>query len=171
MLLEDVFDGLMWHAHTVLDGTIRVNYYIQELYGDPQIVKDPWVSPLATLTLEGQPQMFLHPAVMKVLELKWNRFGRNGFLAMQLFWTVMLILYLLGFVFYRNDCSTAAITLRFLVGSLSVLILSFYLSFVIRQVRAGQIVEMKFLKFKFRCPRFYAVSQASAIYHVRTAWL
>jgi len=102
MLLEDVFDGLMWHAHTVLDGTIRVNYYIQELYGDPWSNKDPWKSPLATLTLEGEPQMFMHPAIAKVLDLKWNRFGRRGFLAMQLFWTFQLALYATGFVFLRE---------------------------------------------------------------------
>ena len=155
MLLEDVFDGLMWHAHTVMDGTIRVNYYVQELYGDPQLISDPWKTPLAILTLEGEPQMFMHPAVAKVLDLKWNRYGQKGFLAMQLFWTVMLILYTLGFVVYRNDCSTESIALRFFVGGLSIIIICFYISFIVRQFRSNQVIHLKILGRKYPCPRFY----------------
>eukprot|EP00960_Hanusia_phi_P020250 598184-Hanusia_phi.AAC.3 len=34
---------------------IRVNYYIRDLYGDPDLEKDPWNSPLAWLVNLGKP--------------------------------------------------------------------------------------------------------------------
>jgi hypothetical protein len=39
---------------TVENGLVRVNYYIKELYGDPDIQLDAWKHPLAIFALEGR---------------------------------------------------------------------------------------------------------------------
>jgi hypothetical protein len=42
--------------------------------------------------------------VLKVLLIKWRRFGRSGFMAMQMVYTILLILYCVGMVFYKDYC-------------------------------------------------------------------
>lgn len=40
-----------------------------------QEVTDVWTAPLGVLVLAGRPEVFDHPVVEKLLEVKWNRFG------------------------------------------------------------------------------------------------
>lgn len=40
-----------WLGPQVNDGRVRVNYYIQELFSDPQEVDDVWSTPLAIITM------------------------------------------------------------------------------------------------------------------------
>lgn len=66
----------------VNDGRVRVNYYIKELFSDPLEVEDVWETPLAIITMRGTPEMFKHPVLIKVLDVKWA-WMKRGFLLMQ----------------------------------------------------------------------------------------
>jgi hypothetical protein len=59
----------------VQDGRVRVNYYIREMYGIPEQSSDVWNSPLGVLVQAGSPEIFNHPVMEKLLEVKWERFG------------------------------------------------------------------------------------------------
>jgi hypothetical protein len=51
----------VWHAKDVENGSLRVNYYIQELFGDPSKESNVWKSPLAVFVSTGRPDIFEHP--------------------------------------------------------------------------------------------------------------
>eukprot|EP00961_Rhodomonas_salina_P068530 919716-Rhodomonas_salina.2 len=53
-LLDTLFDGLMWHSSAVHQGRLRVNYYIKELYGDPEEEPNVWKSG-KKVTLDPRP--------------------------------------------------------------------------------------------------------------------
>jgi hypothetical protein len=57
----------VWHSALVEAGVIRTNYYLKELYGDPD--EDPWRTTMAVLAREGKPQMFMHPVVEMLIEV------------------------------------------------------------------------------------------------------
>ena len=46
---------------------VRVNYYIREFYGDPEVYTDAWAAPFGVLALNGPTSIFIHPMVNKVL--------------------------------------------------------------------------------------------------------
>ena len=85
-LLHDLLDGMLWHSAFVENGLVRVlllqqqplfeclnrlqvrvNYYIRELYGDPESFHDAWESPFAVLALKGPTELFDHPVIEKVI--------------------------------------------------------------------------------------------------------
>jgi len=84
-LLEELLDGLIWHSASAKEGKVRVNYYVRELYGNPDMFHDASTTPFAILALQGPAELFVHPVVEKVLHLKWTLFARARFLAME-FW-------------------------------------------------------------------------------------
>ena len=45
---------------------VRVNYYVREVYGDPENFHDAWDAPFAVLALQGPTTLFVHPLVEKV---------------------------------------------------------------------------------------------------------
>lgn len=45
---------------------VRVNYYVREVYGDPNDFHDAWDAPFAVLALQGPTKLFVHPVVEKV---------------------------------------------------------------------------------------------------------
>ena len=51
----------MWHSKDVENGSLRVNYYIKEMFGDPNNEPNVWKSPLAILVATGKPEIFEHP--------------------------------------------------------------------------------------------------------------
>ena len=61
-LFRILLDGLLWHSREKLAGRlVRVNYYIKDLYGDPDDHPDPWNSPLAHLVTFADNETFKHP--------------------------------------------------------------------------------------------------------------
>ena len=66
-LLEDLFDGMLWHSAVVEDDLVRVNYYVRELMGGPEAYPDSWDTPFGVLALNGPTGIFEHPLVIKVL--------------------------------------------------------------------------------------------------------
>eukprot|EP00960_Hanusia_phi_P058682 763951-Hanusia_phi.AAC.1 len=134
-----LLDGLMWHSKEKLPGRmvrrelcvharmtvdkVRVNYYIRELYGDPDSYRDPWDSPLACYVNLGtrwqlwlatekksdDNQSFKHPVVRKALELKWHSFGLKIFCLKELAYLVMLIAFMFGHV---EDPTVSSLTIH-----------------------------------------------------------
>jgi len=140
-------------ARQVEGRQVRVNYYVSELFGDPEQSPDVWTSPLAilvaedhstpfrhaqpphaqthTLTLKHTPHTpdtltlhthsthsphthsthtltlshtlshstpFRHPAVRKVLDLKWKKFGLPLFVLSELCFAAVLLLFMITHV-------------------------------------------------------------------------
>jgi hypothetical protein len=81
-LYKPLLDGLLWHSNDKLPGRmVRVNYYVRDIYGDPVDFWDPWHSPLAHFTAFADNDTYMHPAIAKVIQLKWEAFGLKMFLA------------------------------------------------------------------------------------------
>jgi hypothetical protein len=45
---------------------VRVNYYVRELYGDPDAFHDAWAAPFGVLAMMAPTAIFVHPVVEKV---------------------------------------------------------------------------------------------------------
>jgi hypothetical protein len=58
---------------------------------------------------------------MELLKIKWQRFGKFIFIMTQLYFTVILILFNVGFVMYQDSCDSAFINVRLAVGAIAVL--------------------------------------------------
>jgi len=142
-LLDDLFDGMLWHSGTVEEGgRVRVNYYIRELYGDPEVYTDAWDAPLAVLAVNGPSSIFVHPLVRKVLDIKWRRFGLLRFLLLQSWYVLILLVYEVAFVTYdAHVCARA--TLRVAAGALGGITFLAQNMELISQVRSGQVGEIK----------------------------
>jgi hypothetical protein len=48
------------------DCQVRVNYYVRELYGDPDEFHDAWAAPFGVLAMKAPTAIFVHPVVEKV---------------------------------------------------------------------------------------------------------
>ena len=154
-LLEDLFDGMLWHSALVEDDSVRVNYYLRELYGDPEVFPDPWDTPFGVLALQGPTTVFVHPLVTKVLDIKWRRFGMFWFLALEGWYTVVLVTFEIAYVGYeQHDCSHTSF--RVLVGVLAAVTSAGQLWLVIGQVQAGQVgqVQLPFFGWSISLPRW-----------------
>eukprot|EP00960_Hanusia_phi_P027927 747112-Hanusia_phi.AAC.3 len=104
-LVQVLLDGLLWHSKQKYAGRkVKVNYYIRDLYGDPDHSRDPWLSPLAWLVELGDQECFQHPAVRKTFELKWRLFGLRIFFFKELSYMVMLFLFMWGIVADHSGC-------------------------------------------------------------------
>jgi hypothetical protein len=53
----------VWHSKDVENNSLRVNYYIKEIFGDPSTESNVWKMPLAILVATGQPKIFEHPVL------------------------------------------------------------------------------------------------------------
>jgi len=106
MLLKTLMDGLLWHSKEKLPGRmVRVNYYIKDLYGDPDDHVDPWNSPLAHLVTMADNDTFKHPVVTKVLDLKWKTFGLKIFCLKEGWFLLHLVFFMLSHVGDPSGCS------------------------------------------------------------------
>lgn len=159
-LIEDVLDGLLWHSQIVVDGAVRVNYYIKELYGDPDEFQDPWKTPLAILCTKGSPEFFYHPAMKKCLELKWTGFVKKYFVILQGIYAVFLGIFIMGFLEKNKDeaeCTRTAIGLRMTSGSFGCLTVVVMTAIIMSQIRTGQMVKQTFFrKISVHVPRLLA---------------
>jgi len=155
-MLPILFNGLLWHAQNLTDGHLVVNYYIAEMYGDPRLERDTWKSPLGVLCLDGRPEYFQHPVLIKLLDVKFNQFGLRIHLLMQGWYTSLVILYSIGIVSYAEYCDPVYQAFRLItlsVGCLTVAVLSML---ALSQYRSGSMVKEKVMGIKFRLPRFFA---------------
>mmetsp|Transcript_2696 Transcript_2696/g.4349 ORF Transcript_2696/g.4349 Transcript_2696/m.4349 type:complete len:825 (+) Transcript_2696:1622-4096(+) len=140
-LLDALLDGLMWHAEVVEKGKIRVNYYIKELFGDPSQV-GVGESGLAVLGDKGPPEIFEHPVVQKLLELKWHSYGIWAFIACQTVYLLITLSYFVAFVSFRRFCDGWIIP-RLIIGSLSILLLVVMFAFTFYQMRNNHVANIE----------------------------
>ncbi len=101
-------------------------------------VRERRKTPLATFCLDGRPDMFMHPVLNKLLELKWNRFGLGLFLSVQSYFVVLIGLFTAGFLSYPCDCSVGMVAVRLLTGALSATAFLFMSYIALRQAGLGQ---------------------------------
>ena len=141
-LIEKVLDGLMWHASMVVDSKLRVNYYVQEMYGKPEENVDSWTSVLGELVQHGSPDLFNHPVVEMLLDLKWNRFGLMMYVSFQLWYTIMLGLFVAGFAQMADSCKSTAISIRMCAGAMAALTVFVQSVVLFRQIYNGQSMDV-----------------------------
>ena len=96
-LLTTFLDGHMWTSKFLVNGHRRVNYYVQELYGDPKLLQNKNVSstPLGILVRQlpnSEVHIFAHPTIRFITDLKWEQFAKWDFLYLQSLNMAMLIL-------------------------------------------------------------------------------
>jgi hemoglobin-like flavoprotein len=159
LLLETLFSGLMWHSKEVENGSLRVNYYIRELYGDPNKETNVWKQALAVMVTEGSPDMFRHPLSQKLLEVKWSRFGIKCFLGLQAVYVILLILFMIGSVQNYEECSYKP--LRYFVGVASFLLLTAQGFICFRHWRSG-LISKSHLLFGLQVPSWISDTCNSA---------
>mmetsp|Transcript_32343 Transcript_32343/g.82414 ORF Transcript_32343/g.82414 Transcript_32343/m.82414 type:complete len:1373 (-) Transcript_32343:196-4314(-) len=163
-LLDNMLDGLMWHASMVVDSRVRVNYYVREMYGVPNETVDTWESALGELVQHGAPELFNHPVVEMLLGVKWHRFGLMLYMSIQVWYTMMLALFTYGFAQLSDDCSTVATTIRQAVGGMSAATLLVQTLVVAGQARRGQFQSSTIAGIPAKVPRFLANPWNSARY-------
>ena len=72
-----------------MKGHRQVNFYIKELYGDPELVENHnpangSLGYLANHLAESHLGVFAHPVIVFMTDLKWNQFAKRDFLLLQL---------------------------------------------------------------------------------------
>lgn len=142
-LMNDFLDGLIWHSQTVMDGKINVNYYVKDLYGDPEVCQDAWSSPLGILSRSGLPDMFLHPALIMVIELKWQSFASSAFMLIQLLFGLLTVLVVLSQLVWACECGTAYLTLRYVTGAYAILLWLVMTAIIVLQYRTGSTLVLR----------------------------
>jgi hemoglobin len=104
-LLTDLFDGLMWRSRLTENGLRRVNYYIQDIYGDPTMERffDPYHTPLAELGRLHYSELYEHPVPQFIVSIKWEKFARAMFIRSQTLFFFLLILFVVGYSILHYD--------------------------------------------------------------------
>merc|ERR1719402_1001470 len=146
-LLSNVFDGLMWHSRNIIDGHRRVNYYIKDVYGNPEVetYQDSFATPMADLTRLHRSDVFTHPFVLFLLDLKWVQYARNMYLQMQLLYIFTLIFFMLGYVILDVE-TDAAFGCRCVSVFLSAVSLLYYqLWRITLEIRKHQLIHSHFV--------------------------
>lgn len=88
-LIPPLLDGHMWTSRFIEDGKRRVNFYIAELYGNPETtenvkVYNTMLGVFVTRLPLSNISIFAHPVVNYVVEAKWEMFGKRQFAISQL---------------------------------------------------------------------------------------
>ena len=153
-LVETLCDGLLWHSQTVEDGRLRANYYIKDMYSDPNEVEDAWETPLAITCQEGQPDMFSHPVMEKLLQFKWHRFGRSMFIATQVWFLTLLSLYTAAFIEADpKSCTVDMVALKIITGLMAVSTFIFLTYISMSQYWEGSVLDVQVGRFTLSFPR------------------
>mmetsp|Transcript_34262 Transcript_34262/g.84266 ORF Transcript_34262/g.84266 Transcript_34262/m.84266 type:complete len:959 (+) Transcript_34262:1476-4352(+) len=154
IVLQDLFDGLLWHARIVTNGKVRVNYYLREMYGDPREIDDPWEGPMGVMVLHGQPENFMHPAVEKLLTLKFARFGYHMFVALQTWFSMLLAIFTVGVVVNGQSCDHVWTNLRLATAAMAIFTFFLQSTLIVRQLTTKQLLILSFGPIKIPLPRF-----------------
>jgi len=114
---------------------------VRALYGDPYVDALAWSTALAVMCLHAPLSYFLHPAVVKVIQVKWNLFAWRMFMMTEIWYMVNLLFFMIGFIAYGTSCDMA--WMRVASGVISAITFLLQLSVVVRQFRAGQVRKQK----------------------------
>merc|ERR1712096_151368 len=66
-LLLTISDGLVWESMKVEEGRKRVNYFVRDIYGDPEGYPDPYKTPITDLIKFADEVVFSHPLITYLL--------------------------------------------------------------------------------------------------------
>jgi hypothetical protein len=152
-LVETLMDGLLWHSQTVDDGRLRANYYFKDVFSDPQQVPDAWRTPLAVMCQEGQPEMFGHPVIEKLLDCKWERFGKTFFIATQLWFVLLLCIFSVGFLNKPYECEPVKTGFQAASGIVAGVTVLLMTGLLLRQVMLGHVVGISIGRVEIKIPR------------------
>jgi hypothetical protein len=155
-LYKPLLDGLLWHSNDKLPGRmVRVNYYVRDIYGDPVDFWDPWHSPLAHFTAFADNDTYMHPAIAKVIQLKWEAFGLKMFLAKELCFVVTLILFMICHLSDTGGCDEVTHYLLITLTSIAAVNLSCGLFVAASQAYVGKTETVSLLGWEMRVPRTF----------------
>mmetsp|Transcript_44684 Transcript_44684/g.103258 ORF Transcript_44684/g.103258 Transcript_44684/m.103258 type:complete len:1213 (-) Transcript_44684:53-3691(-) len=93
VLLNVLFDGLIWRSRMVEDGRRRVNYYIKYLVVNPENKFDQameWITDL------GDPKIVCHPIIVLLTDLIWSRVAYATFLFGKAWFVLTLIVFIVS---------------------------------------------------------------------------
>lgn len=120
-LLPVLLDGLFWTSSQVLDGHRRVVIFAEHLWGDPRYPSSGasvFETPLAVLASCAQPimdELFLHPVLDILTEIKWRLFACKSFILDSCVFTVLqFILFVIGFLSFGFIPAIAQFVFRIL---------------------------------------------------------
>jgi hypothetical protein len=160
-LIDTLLDGCLWHSKDRSDSRhVKVNYYVADLYGDPERKPDVWTSPLAVFVQESGSETFTHPAVRKVLELKWNAFGLRLFVLSELGAATVLVLFVLTHTqlvageIGDMGCSPMDTTLSIMNAVSAFMLLTYQLCVITMQLVRRKTIPVGFKGMQLTVPRY-----------------
>uniref|UniRef100_A0A0G4HHE4 Globin domain-containing protein n=1 Tax=Chromera velia CCMP2878 TaxID=1169474 RepID=A0A0G4HHE4_9ALVE len=150
-LFVEVLDGHVWCSNRVVRKERRVIYYVKELWGDPYLQNPDgeiffpslFSSLLAHVVRLKSQELASHPVVTFLVKKKWEMFGRNRFVAIQIVNVVQAVGLAVADAVPdpdRNALSRAA--LKFVVFICCILMLCISVGRVCIQVSRGYTVPM-----------------------------
>lgn len=173
-LLLELCDGLVWESMKVEDGRKRVNYFLRDIYGDPENYADAYSVPMQDVIKYADGVVFAHPLVTYLLTLQWELFGQKMFMMYQALWFTGTILFFFGFTVVdrhfdsatgniqgRDDAGFAlrAICTGWCLG----LLFGMQVPRILREIKMNQTVEtviqpsrkVEWLKVTVKIPMFF----------------
>ena len=101
------FDHLVWVSRNNENRMRRVNYYLKNIYGRPDLKRffDPHATPIATLLRLPKIDVFGTPAAQCLIRLKWEAFGEWMYMEGLLPYIAVFFLFLLGHVIFVDPDS------------------------------------------------------------------
>jgi hypothetical protein len=124
------------------------------MYSDPNEVEDAWETPLAITCQEGKPEMFSHPVMEKLLQFKWDRFGRSMFIATQVWFLTLLSLFTAAFIEADpKSCTLDMVVIKILTAIMAVFTFIYLSYLILSQYWSGSVARLDIGRFKFSIPR------------------
>ncbi|CAK9021335.1 Retrovirus-related Pol polyprotein from transposon TNT 1-94 [Durusdinium trenchii] len=101
-LVQTLLDGLIWRSHKTQDGLRPVIYYMEHLLQDMD--ENQMLSrALLSFMHFKDPKVIVHPILMFVLDLLWEKLILRFFVSDQIFRAVNFIIYLFAACFFNTD--------------------------------------------------------------------
>jgi len=103
-LLDALLDGLMWHSPRLPGDKIQVNYYLRHLYGNLEEHSNAFASTLSLMHKKAPVEIFYHPVIRQLLDVKWYSFAVYLFLCEQFWFAFILGWFLVLEIEFSEGC-------------------------------------------------------------------
>lgn len=107
-LLKPLFDGMIWRSHLAHDGFRRGNYHIKHLVADS---KGNFPDAMENLVSLQNPQIALHPLIMRLSDVIWTGVVRSRFLRNNAWLLFTLLLFLISHGMLHGEDSASRSTI------------------------------------------------------------
>eukprot|EP00388_Colpodella_angusta_P001418 GDKJ01004549.1.p1 GENE.GDKJ01004549.1~~GDKJ01004549.1.p1 ORF type:complete len:1634 (-),score=387.99 GDKJ01004549.1:508-4755(-) len=148
-LLPVLLDGLFWTSSQVLDGHRRVVIFGENLWGDPRYASSGnsvFETPMAVLASCTQPiidELFLHPVLDILTEIKWKLFGCRSFIMdICVYVCLQFAFFVLGFMSISFFPSVLQFVFRVLCWALSLFLSGRIVFRSYHQLKRGEVQAM-----------------------------